>query len=140
MSALASSLGFKKPQVLQSMLIFKQPHIGGTVPIHQDSTFLYTEPTSAVGFWYALEECTTDNGCLYFLPGSHKTTPIDRRFVRAPGGGTTFVGGPELEVDESKFVKAEVKAGKLHLMTSLLMYRLLMFNRYSGSHSWICYS
>ncbi|KAJ2959870.1 hypothetical protein NQZ79_g4689 [Umbelopsis isabellina] len=123
MSALAYSLGFQKPQVLQSMLIFKQPHIGGTVPIHQDSTFLYTEPTSAVGFWYALEECTTENGCLYFLPGSHKTTPIDRRFVRAPGGGTTFVGGPELEVDESKFVKAEVKAGTLVLIHGSVIHK-----------------
>lgn len=112
MSAMARSLGFQKPQVLQSMLIFKQPYIGGTVPIHQDSTFLYTEPTSAVGFWYALEDCTTENGCLYFLPGSHKTAPIDRRFVRAPQGGVTFIGAEELKVeDESRFVKAEVKAG-----------------------------
>jgi phytanoyl-CoA hydroxylase len=111
MSATARSLGFQKPQVLQSMLIFKQPYIGGTVPIHQDSTFLYTEPVSAVGFWYALEDCTTENGCLYFLPGSHKTSPITRRFVRAPEGGTTFIGEPEHAVNEDEFVKAEVKAG-----------------------------
>ncbi|KAH8551322.1 phytanoyl-CoA dioxygenase [Umbelopsis sp. PMI_123] len=123
MSATARSLGFKKPQVLQSMLIFKQPYIGGTVPVHQDSTFLYTEPVSAVGFWYALEDCTTENGCLYFIPGSHKTTPINRRFVRAPGGGVTFQGEETLQVDETKFVNAEVKAGTLVLIHGSIVHK-----------------
>ncbi|KAI0232252.1 hypothetical protein L0F63_005567, partial [Massospora cicadina] len=64
------------------MLIFKQPRIGGAVPPHQDSTFLYTEPHSAIGFWIPSEDCTEDNGCLYFYPGSHKFVPIARRFKR----------------------------------------------------------
>jgi hypothetical protein len=50
--------------VLQSMIICKQPRIGGKVPIHNDSTFLYTDPPSAVGFWIALEQCTPENGAL----------------------------------------------------------------------------
>lgn len=73
MSSITRELGFQKPQVLQSMLIFKQPYIGGVVPSHQDSSFLYTEPLSAHGFWYALEDCTETNGCLWFIPGSHKS-------------------------------------------------------------------
>lgn len=68
----ARSLGFKDPRCLQSMVICKQPEIGGAVPPHQDSTFLYTDKPSAVGFWYALEDATLENGCLSFLPGSHK--------------------------------------------------------------------
>ena len=40
------------------MYIFKQPNIGGEVVCHQDSTFLYTEPESAVGFWVALEDAS----------------------------------------------------------------------------------
>jgi ectoine hydroxylase-related dioxygenase (phytanoyl-CoA dioxygenase family) len=35
-----------------------------TVPCHNDSTFLYTDPPSAVGFWIALEPCTAENGAL----------------------------------------------------------------------------
>ena len=54
------------------------------------STFLYTDPPSAVGFWIPLEKCTPENGALSFLPGSHLTAPIYKRFVRAPGGGTGF--------------------------------------------------
>ncbi|KDN44934.1 PhyH-domain-containing protein [Tilletiaria anomala UBC 951] len=62
----------KDPRVLQSMIICKQPSIGGAVPSHNDSTFLYTDPPSAVGFWFALEDCTSANGCLSFMPGSHR--------------------------------------------------------------------
>lgn len=62
---LARDLGaHKSPRVLQSMVICKQPRIGGEVPIHNDSTFLYTDPPSAIGCWVALEECTAENGCL----------------------------------------------------------------------------
>ncbi|SJX62978.1 uncharacterized protein SRS1_13802 [Sporisorium reilianum f. sp. reilianum] len=69
----ARSLGVHSdPRVLQSMIICKQPSIGGAVPSHNDSTFLYTDPPSAIGFWFALEDCTTSNGCLSFLPGSHR--------------------------------------------------------------------
>lgn len=50
----------------------------------------YTNPPSALGFWFALERCTPENGALSFLPGSHRTTPITKRFVRLPGGGTGF--------------------------------------------------
>lgn len=63
---------FSKPQCLQSMVICKQPSIGGAVPPHNDSTFLYTSPPSATGLWFALEDCTTTNGCLSFIPGSHR--------------------------------------------------------------------
>ncbi|SNX84479.1 related to phytanoyl-CoA dioxygenase family protein [Melanopsichium pennsylvanicum] len=69
----AESLGVHRdPKVLQSMIICKQPSIGGAVPSHNDSTFLYTDPPSAIGFWFALEDCTLSNGCLSFLPGSHR--------------------------------------------------------------------
>ena len=57
----------------------------------------YTSPPSALGFWFALEPCTVDNGALWFLPSSHLTTPINKRFVRMPEGGTGFepVANPE---------------------------------------------
>lgn len=79
MKRLACDLEFKDPRVLQSMLIFKQPKIGGEVPPHQDSTFLYTEPLSARGFWFALEDCTAQNGALSFAPGSHKSKQLKVR-------------------------------------------------------------
>ncbi|KAI8369336.1 uncharacterized protein BYT42DRAFT_503435 [Radiomyces spectabilis] len=124
LSGIAKDLKFTDPRVLQSMVIFKQPYIGGEVPSHQDSTFLYTEPTSAVGFWFALEDCTEHNGCLWFVPGSHKTTPISRRFVRDPKGhGTTFIGEDAAPVDESKYVIKEVKQGTLVLLHGSVLHK-----------------
>ncbi|KIM61583.1 hypothetical protein SCLCIDRAFT_1215849 [Scleroderma citrinum Foug A] len=91
LKSVAKDLRFHRdPVALQSMLIFKQPEIGGAVPEHNDSTFLYTSPPTALGFWIALERCTEVNGALTFLPGSHLVTPITKRFVRLPGGGTGF--------------------------------------------------
>jgi len=89
--SIARDLKFhRKPSVLQSMVICKQQRIGGAVPEHCDSTFLYTDPPSALGFWIPLEKCTAENGALSFLTGSHKTNVIHRRMVRKEGGGTTF--------------------------------------------------
>lgn len=88
-------LGFQDPRVLQSMIICKQPQIGGEVPSHQDGCFLFTKPQTAIGFWIALEDCTVRNGCLSYLPGSHLTSPIRKRFVKLPEGGTGFIRLPE---------------------------------------------
>lgn len=78
-------LGFEEPAVLQSMYIFKPPRIGGEVVCHQDSTYIYTEPESCVGFWFALEDATLENGCMQFIPGGHKL-PLKKRNFRGAGG------------------------------------------------------
>jgi phytanoyl-CoA hydroxylase len=88
-TAVVAALGLREPRLLQSMYIFKNPFIGGDVTCHQDSTFLYTEPPSVVGLWFALEDATIDNGCLWVLPGGHRG-PLRKRFVRAPEGGTAM--------------------------------------------------
>ncbi|KAJ6586889.1 phytanoyl-CoA dioxygenase [Mycena vulgaris] len=109
MRALVRDLQFHRdPVALQSMVITKQPQIGGEVGEHNDSTFLYTDPPSALGFWIALEKCTATNGALSFLPGSHLTTPITKRFVRAPGGGTGFE--PLVSPEVAAQVAAQSKA------------------------------
>ncbi|KAK3807717.1 MAG: hypothetical protein J3Q66DRAFT_356249 [Benniella sp.] len=124
MKRLAHDLDFKDPRVLQSMLIFKQPKIGGVVPPHQDSTFLYTEPLSARGFWFALEDCTAQNGALSFAPGSHKKYPVNRRFVRDPNSsGTTFRGEKEHEAPDEEWRLAECKAGSLVLIHGSVLHK-----------------
>jgi phytanoyl-CoA hydroxylase len=84
-----ASLAMKRPALVQSMYIFKNPFIGGDVQCHQDATFLVTDPISVVGLWFALEDATTDNGCLWALPGGHRE-PLRKRFARAPSGGTVM--------------------------------------------------
>src|SRR5260221_3525467 len=76
---LVEGLGIRRPPLLQSMYIFKQPGIGGEVTCHTDATFLHTEPQSGTGLWFALEDATTENGCLWALPGQHPH-PLLARF------------------------------------------------------------
>lgn len=88
LAEVAADIGLVDPLLLQSMYIFKQPSIGGEVSCHCDHTFLWTEPQSVIGFWFAIEESTIDNGCLWVAPGHHRT-PVRERF-RRDGEGTTM--------------------------------------------------
>lgn len=117
-AAIARSLGFQDPRCLQSMVICKQPGIGGPVPAHRDSEFLYTSPPSAVGWWIALQDATPGNASLGMCKGSHrgkKGGHIRRRFVRCEeGGGTTFIAneGPTLPRGEEEEGEGEEGEGK----------------------------
>lgn len=108
------SLGYQRPLPVQSMYIFKQPSIGGVVVPHQDSTFIHTTPLSCVGLWWALEDATKDNGCLWALPGVHKQG-LTRRFFKRPDGTVGF-DGPATEWDLSGCVPLECRAGTLVLL------------------------
>ncbi len=72
LAELVAELGIVDPLLLQSMVIYKHPRVGGLVPAHQDATFLYTDPISVIGFWFALEPAARDNGCLEMLVGGHR--------------------------------------------------------------------
>ncbi|KAG6079849.1 hypothetical protein E4U30_004264 [Claviceps sp. LM220 group G6] len=148
-AGVARALGYTDPRCLQSMVICKQPEIGGAVPPHQDSTFLYTDEPSATGFWYALEDATLENGCLTFWPGSHRWAGVEKRLVRrqrgeGEGTGTEMVRnegsrfpkgcGPEASEDEDEakarrdceedcYVPGEVKAGDLILIHGNLLHK-----------------
>ncbi|XLZ69962.1 phytanoyl-CoA dioxygenase family protein [Massilia sp. SR12] len=78
---IARDIGLAEPQVWQSMYIFKQPGIGGEVRWHQDATYFDTTPISVTTFWFALEDATLENGCMWAEPGGHRT-PLRERFIR----------------------------------------------------------
>ncbi len=110
---IALAIGFEDPIMVQSMYICKQPKIGGAVEKHQDSTFIFTNPHSCVGFWVALEDATVDNGCLWGIPGSHREYVNKKRYIRKKGSYTTEFLGEWEEWDNDKLVPIEVKAGDL---------------------------
>ena len=124
LAALAADLGLARPQVWQSMYIFKPPGIGGEVKWHQDATFLDTEPASVVGFWFALEDATRDNGCLWVLPGGHRGQHgrLRERFVRE--GDTvrmdTLDTTPWPAAGDGQTVPVEVATGTLVVFDGLL--------------------
>lgn len=113
-----ADLGIENPLLLQSMYIFKQPRIGGEVTCHQDATFLYTEPLKLVGLWFALEDATVDNGCLWVIPGGH-TLGLKSRFVRT-AGGTRFEKIDDSPWPEDSLKPLEVEKGTLIVLHPLL--------------------
>jgi phytanoyl-CoA hydroxylase len=142
---IVSDLGIDRPLLLQSMYIFKQPRVGGEITCHQDATFLYTEPLKIVGLWFALEDASLENGCLWAIPGGHKLG-LKSRFMRAnlsdalpdgratapssdrleagdrppPGGKTRFEVFDDSPWSEEKLVPLEVRKGTLIVLHPLL--------------------
>jgi len=129
LAGVAADIGLADALALQSMYIFKQPHIGGEVGCHQDAAFLYTDPMTVTGFWFAIEDATLENGCLWAAPGGHRTS-LRKAFKRLVPYGEpgSDEGGTEFEVfDESplpaapaELVPVEAPAGTLVLLHGLL--------------------
>jgi len=110
--------------------------------------FLYTDPPSAVGFWFALEDCTRTNGCLSFVPGSHLTHGIGRRFVRLQDGGTGFIDiaegmGEQPEPGEEEFKVEECSAGivpPFYTLCAFVVVSCLCLGRLAVPYllPWVC--
>lgn len=119
MKQLATELNLSEALIIQSMYIFKHARLGGLVDVHQDSTFLYTEPGSCVGFWFALEDATVQNGCLWAQPGGHRTS-LRSWFRRKKTGGTEFHVFDDSPLETDKMVPLEVKKGDCIVLDGLL--------------------
>lgn len=124
LAELAGELALHAPVLLQSMYIFKQPRIGGEVTLHTDHTFLWTEPQSVIGFWFALEDATLENGCMWALPGGHRL-PVRKRFRRAgvPAAGTVFDVFDPIDYPSEGEVPLEVSKGTLIVLHGSLPHR-----------------
>ena len=77
--------------------IFKPAGVGAETPWHQDEA--YWDPAwqyQNASIWMPLQEATIENGCLWFVPGSHEWPVLEHR----PIGGDERVHGLEM-VDTS---------------------------------------
>ena len=123
LAQVATDIGMADALALQSMYIFKQPGIGGEVNCHQDGTFLYTDPLSVTGFWFAIEDATLENGCLWAAPGGHHA-PLRKVFRRlgTDDDGTTFedLDTTPLPDPAKDLVPLEVPAGTMVILNGKL--------------------
>ncbi|MBL0358945.1 MAG: phytanoyl-CoA dioxygenase family protein [Chitinophagaceae bacterium] len=118
MKKLAAELMLDEYVIIQSMLILKHARVGGNVDIHQDATFLYTEPVSCIGFWFALEDASAENGCLWAKPGGH-LTKLRTRFRKKETGAEMQVLDNEPFSMEG-MIPLEVKKGTCIVLDGLL--------------------
>ena len=122
LASVANSLGLLDPLLVQSMYIFKQPGIGGEVNCHQDSTYLYTAPSSVIGFWFAIEDAHQGNGCLGGIAGSH-TQGLREVFRPTSDGQLALeVLQPDLRWDTNSAEWLAVKQGTLIVFNGLFAH------------------
>ncbi len=78
----------------------------------------FDDPRSVVGFWFAIEDATIENGCLWAVPGGHRG-PVRSRF-RYRGIGTVTETIDPTPGPTDDLVPREAKAGTLILLDGLL--------------------
>lgn len=113
------------PLLIQSMYIFKQPVIGAPVHPHRDATFIISDPDTCLGLWWALEDSTVANGCLWAVPGSHRDG-VHKRFVLNPSKRKTeFHGVETVSYAQKDYVSLPMRRGDLIVLHGALMHMSL---------------
>jgi len=108
---------------MQSMLFFKPPGLQGQA-WHQDERFIPTRDRSLVGAWIAVDDADIENGCLWVLPGSHRTGQLWP--TRDHDKSELFDPTDECYgFDESGAVPVEVAAGSVVFFNGYLLHRSL---------------
>jgi hypothetical protein len=103
-------------------LFCKPAHHGGVVAWHQDySYWTRTEPMAHLTCWIALDDSTRDNGCLYYVPGSHRWNLLPITGLAGDMDEIKTVLLPE-QLEAFKPVAAEVKRGQCTFHHPLMVH------------------
>jgi phytanoyl-CoA hydroxylase len=106
---------------MQSMLFVKPPNFQGQA-WHQDEIYIPTRDRSLIGAWIALDDATVDNGCLWVIPGSHRTGCLYPQ--HAHDNADEFDSAQEsYGFDDSQEAPVEVKAGTVVFFNGYLLHR-----------------
>lgn len=86
---------------------------------HLDAPYWSFTDRRALSFWVALDDATLENGCLFFIPGSHKSTRYEIAGI-GKNMGDIFKAYPELR--SAKSVAAPMKAGSCSFHNGLTIH------------------
>ena len=93
-------------------LFYKPAKQGGVVAWHQDySYWTRTKPVAHLTCWCGLDDSTQENGCVQYVPGSHRWGLLDKPELAGNMMGIMDYLTPEQQ-KEFKPVPVEVKAGE----------------------------
>ena len=100
--------------------LIKQPWANPT-NFHIDNPSDPYHTRQSIMFWVTLDDATLQNGCLYFLPGTHKTSRFDRSgTLGREGVGLIFDEYPEwVEIEP---YTAEMKAGSCAFINGMVAH------------------
>jgi phytanoyl-CoA hydroxylase len=69
---IATLSGVDGIRIWHDQALFKPPY-GNPTGWHLDNPYWSFSSPNAISIWVALDDATRDNGCLYYVPGSHKS-------------------------------------------------------------------
>lgn len=103
-----------------SQMFAKQPRVGSVVPLHQDMPYWPFDPPEMITFWIALDESRRENGCVRFLPGSHR---LGRLHHVASGVHGNSLRTEDPRVEGLPETAIEIEAGSICLHHALAAHR-----------------
>lgn len=109
---------------MQSMLFVKSAGKPGQA-WHQDEIYIPTRDRSLCGGWFALDDATVENGCLWVLPESQKSGVLYNQEWHADRRFDCSWEAKRFPYSNDDAVPVEVKAGTLVLFNGYLLHRSL---------------
>lgn len=104
-------------------LFCKPAHHGGVVAWHQDySYWTRTEPIAHLTCWIGLDDSTKDNGCVHYIPGSHRWNLLP---ITGLAGDMQAIRNVLTDDQWERFqnpVAAELKAGEASFHHPLMIH------------------
>jgi ectoine hydroxylase-related dioxygenase (phytanoyl-CoA dioxygenase family) len=98
--------------------IYKPPHNLAATPWHQDQAYTgLSRPLTAVHIWIPLQPATKENGCMWFVPGTHRAGSL--RHAKVEGTTTTLEA---YGVDESLAVCCPLPIGGATAHTPMTLH------------------
>jgi ectoine hydroxylase-related dioxygenase (phytanoyl-CoA dioxygenase family) len=98
--------------------LFKKPWANPTA-WHLDTPFWSFSHKQSISIWIALDDATIENGCLWFVPGSHKTTGFEN-FGITKNMDAIFEHYPKYKSVAP--IPAEIKAGSCTFHNGLTIH------------------
>lgn len=109
--------------ILWNSSFFAKPAVNGKkTPWHQDGEYWPLRPLATCTVWLAIDEATVENGCLKFMPGSHKQKELRPHRTSKDPNFTLHQELLESEYDDDKAVPLELEAGQMSLHDVYLLH------------------
>ena len=108
--------------IWNSSFFAKPAKTGSRTPWHQDGEYWPIRPLATCSVWIAIDDSNTTNGCLEFIPKSHRSRKLSTHHTNSAEGLAL-----PLELDADSFdpatsVSIELEAGQMSLHDIFLMH------------------
>ena len=114
--------------ILWGMHIMHKPSkTGKKIPWHQDGTYWPINPKATCSVWIAITDVDTSNGCMKFIPKSHKRGMLKHLQEDNVKNEGELKGSLDLKIDEKSFDENEavnciIKRGQVSFHDTYLLH------------------